>query len=188
MFTHCFDPKMLIFEYHVYIWYSRLKDFWSSCRKLVWVVFEPTTTEFRSDSLTNWAIRPWFQLILRANIVQLLQLHLLVQCSHIILVTAFASRHICFKRNLAEAITLLVEWIDTHAIHCWSIFEVTIERWPEWDLSPRSLNSVRSVSGIQTPMIWCLPCTHSIDWTIWSNYETCLMVYKIIWPWSSSLC
>ena len=35
---------------------------WSSYRKLAWVGFEPTTTEFRSDALTDWAIRPWVQL------------------------------------------------------------------------------------------------------------------------------
>ena len=39
------------------------------------VGFEPTTTEFRSDALTNWAIRPWVQLALRANFVRLLQFH-----------------------------------------------------------------------------------------------------------------
>ena len=33
----------------------------SSYRKLVWVGFKPTTTEFRSESLTNWAIRPKVQ-------------------------------------------------------------------------------------------------------------------------------
>ena len=37
--------------------------------------FEHTTTGFRSDALTNWAIRPWFQLALRANFVQLLRFH-----------------------------------------------------------------------------------------------------------------
>ena len=46
---------------------------WSSYRKLAWVGFESTTYEFRSDALTDWAIRPWFQLALRANCVQLLQ-------------------------------------------------------------------------------------------------------------------
>ena len=33
---------------------------WSSYRKLTWVGFEPTTTEFCSDALTDWAIRPCF--------------------------------------------------------------------------------------------------------------------------------
>ena len=46
---------------------------WSSYRKLAWLGFEPTTTEFRSDALTDWAIRPWVQIALRANFVQLLQ-------------------------------------------------------------------------------------------------------------------
>ena len=79
----------------------------SSYRKLAWVGFEPTTTEFRSDALTDWAIKPWVQLALRANFVQLLQFHLLVQCSRFILASAFVSRHICFKRNLARVITYL---------------------------------------------------------------------------------
>ena len=69
---------------------------WSSYRKLAWVGFEPTTTEFRSDALTDWAIRPWVQLTLRANFVQLLQFHLFVQYSRFISVFAFVSRHICF--------------------------------------------------------------------------------------------
>ena len=43
---------------HIY-WYSPLMDFWSSYRKWAWVGFEPTTTEFRSDALIDWAIRPW---------------------------------------------------------------------------------------------------------------------------------
>ena len=46
---------------------------WSSYRKLAWVGFELTTTKFRSDALTDWAIRPWVQLTLRGHFVQLLQ-------------------------------------------------------------------------------------------------------------------
>ena len=41
--------------------------------------FDPTTTEFRSNALTDWATRPWVQLARRANFVQLLQFHLFVQ-------------------------------------------------------------------------------------------------------------
>ena len=48
---------------------------WSSYRKLTWVGFEPTTSEFCWDALTDWAIRPWVQFTLRANFVQLLQFH-----------------------------------------------------------------------------------------------------------------
>ena len=48
---------------------------WSSYRNLAWVGFEPTTTEFRSEALTDWAIRPWVRLALRVNSVQLPQFH-----------------------------------------------------------------------------------------------------------------
>ena len=96
--------------------------FRSSYSKLARVGFQPTTTEFRSEALTNWAIRPWVQLTLRANFVQLLQFHLFVQCSHFISVFAFVSRHICFKQSLAYVITLVAEWIDTYGIQHWRIF------------------------------------------------------------------
>ena len=105
---------------YIYIWYSSLKDFWSSYRKLAWAGFEPTTTEFHSDALTDWATGPWVQL--RTKFVQLFQLHLFVQCSHFNSAIAFASRHICFKRNLSQLITLVAEWIDTYGIHHWRIF------------------------------------------------------------------
>ena len=32
---------------------------WSNYRKLARVGFEPTTTEFPSDALTDWAIKPY---------------------------------------------------------------------------------------------------------------------------------
>ena len=94
----------------------------SSYRKLVWVGFESTTTKFRSDALTDLVIRPWVQLALKANFVQLLRFHLYVQCSRFISVFAFFSRHICFKRSLAQVIMLVAEWIDTYGIHHWRIF------------------------------------------------------------------
>ena len=77
----------------------------SSNRKLAWVGFHLTTTEFSSDALTNLTIRPWFQLALRANCAQLLKFHIFVQFSRFILAIAFVSRHIYFKRNLAQVIT-----------------------------------------------------------------------------------
>ena len=57
--------------YRIHHW----RILWSGYRKLAWVGFEPTTSEFRSDALTDWVIRPWVQLALRANFVQLLQFH-----------------------------------------------------------------------------------------------------------------
>ena len=53
------------------------RSLWNSYRKLAWEEFDPTTTEFRSDALTDWAIRPWVQVALRAHFVQLLQFHIL---------------------------------------------------------------------------------------------------------------
>ena len=92
-----------IYIYSIHHW----RIFRSSYRKLAWVGFEPTTTDFRSDALTDWSIRPWVQLALRANFLQPLQFHLFVQCSRFISVFAFVSRHICFfKRSLAQVITL----------------------------------------------------------------------------------
>ena len=93
-----------------------------SYRKLAWVGFEPTITEFRSEALTHWDIRSWVQLAPRANFVQLLQFHLFVQYSRFISVFAFVSRHIFFKWSLAQVITLVAEWIDTYGIHHWRIF------------------------------------------------------------------
>ena len=116
----------------------------SSYRKLAWVGFEPTTTEFHSDALTNWAIRSWVQLALRANFVQLLQFHLSVQCSCFILAIAFITCHICFKRHLTQVITW-VQWNELiHMVYNTEGFlEVAVESWPEWDLNSWPLNSVR---------------------------------------------
>ena len=50
----------------------------NSYRNLAWVGFEPTTTESYSDALTDRVIRPWVQLALRPNFVQLIQFYLLL--------------------------------------------------------------------------------------------------------------
>ena len=61
---------------YLYIWHSPLKGpwiLWSSYRvgltRMIW------TYDHRSDVLTDWAMRPWIQLALRANFVQPLQFH-----------------------------------------------------------------------------------------------------------------
>ena len=41
----------------------------SSFKKLAWAKFQAATTETRSETLANWAIRPEVQLIVRANFV-----------------------------------------------------------------------------------------------------------------------
>ena len=131
-----------IYIYGIHYW----RILRSSYIKLAWVGFETTTTELRSDALTDWAIRPWVQLALRTNFVELLQFHLFVQCSHFISAVAFVSCHICFKRNLAQVITW-VQWNELiHMVFTIEGFlEVAIENCPEWDLNPRPLNSVQTL-------------------------------------------
>ena len=72
--------------YGIYHW----RIFRISHRKLAWVGFELTTTEFLSDTLTSWTIRPWVQLALRANFVQPLQfICTQINCKYIIATNSF---------------------------------------------------------------------------------------------------
>ena len=51
------------------------------------------------------------------------------------------------------------------------VFRFHIESWPEWDSNPR-------------PRAYRV---HALNhWAIWPNDQTCLMVYRIKWPRSSS--
>ena len=112
--------------------------FRSSYRKLAWMGFESTTTEFHSDALTDWAIRPWVQLALRANFLQPLQFHLFVLCSRFVSFFAFVNRHICFKQGIAQLFTLVAEWIDTHCIHDWRIFRSSYRKLVRVGFKPTS--------------------------------------------------
>ena len=128
---------------YTYIYINIWRMFRSSYIKLSWVGFESMTTKFRSDALTNWAIRPWVQLTLRANFVQLLQFNLFAQCSQFILAIAIVSRHIWFKWNLAKVITLVAEWIDTYGIHHWKIFGSSYRKlaWVGFELTTTESHS-----------------------------------------------
>ena len=77
------------------------KIYWSIYRKLAWVGFDPTTTEFRSDALTDWTIRPWVQLLPRANFAQLLEFH------HLLSVTFHFGY--CFRQS-PGLVELKVSW------------------------------------------------------------------------------
>ena len=102
---------------------------------------EPTTSEFRSDALIDWAIRPGAQLELRVIFVQLLQFHLFVVCSPFILTSAFVSHHIFFKWNVAQVIAFELDNKLIHTVFTAEGFlEVAIESWPGWDLIPRPPN------------------------------------------------
>ena len=84
---------------YIYIYIQHWRILWSCYRKLAWAGLEPTTTEFRSDSLSDWAIRPWVQLALRVNFVhfvQLPQFHCLFS-----VVFHFVSRHFYFDQNFS---------------------------------------------------------------------------------------
>ena len=113
----------------------------SGYRKLVWVGLEPTTTEFYSDALTNWAIKPWVQLALRASFVQLFQFYLFVQCSRIISAIAFVSRHICFKQNLSLSLSL--------SLYIY-IFIYIYKKWIRTITSAYSCSTVRHIKQPQS--------------------------------------
>ena len=104
---------------------------------------DPTTTEFRPDIPTDSCSTPWVQLALIAKFVQLLQLHLVVQCWRFIFIFAFICRQICFKRTLTEVITLVVEWIDAYAIHLWRVFRNGYRKfsWVEFSHTTTELHS-----------------------------------------------
>ena len=98
------------------------RNLWSSYRKLACVGLEPATTEFRSDAWTDWAIRSWVRLSLRARFVQLPQFY------------HFLSVRFCFGcwvRQLPPLFWLkfswgndmsVAEWPDTYGIYYWKIF------------------------------------------------------------------
>ena len=77
-----------------------------SYRKLARLRFEPMTTEFCLDALTDWAIRPWVQLALRASFVQLLQFHWLFSVIYIYL-------HLYLYSNTSTANNISTEGNDT---------------------------------------------------------------------------
>ena len=49
----CLSIYLFIYLYGIHHWNNLI-----SYIKLAWLEFEPTTTEFRSDAQTDWAIRP----------------------------------------------------------------------------------------------------------------------------------
>ena len=80
MITHIFEKQTkkrfkLRFYYHLPVVEKCLKKFLYSISSYRKLAFEPTTNEFHSDALTDSAVRPWIQLALRANILQVLQFH-----------------------------------------------------------------------------------------------------------------
>ena len=92
---------------------QRGKIYWSNNRKLAWMGLEPTTTEFRSDPITGWAIWPSLQLTLCAATP--------VSVENLIWAIAFFSRHVYFNQNFGGNHMNVAEWPDTFGIHHWRI-------------------------------------------------------------------
>ena len=88
----------LLYHHHKYIYGMHpRKILWSSYRKLAWVGFEPTTTEFHSDPLIDWAFRWGDEFNLHSE-PTLYNYSSFIVCSvsRLILAIAFISRHACF--------------------------------------------------------------------------------------------
>ena len=116
-----------------------------SYKKLVWVGFEPRTATFRSDALTNWAIKAMNSTRSQSQLCTAIPISSSVQCSHFILPIAFVSRHIWFKWNLAQVILLSVEWLMHMVFITEGFLEVAIVNWPELDLNPQTINCTQTL-------------------------------------------
>ena len=93
--------------------------FWSSYRKMTWVGFESITTEFRSDTLTEWAMRPWVQLKFIANFLQPLQFHCVSSVRLHFSCCLCQSPRLFWSKFSWGNHKSVVEWPDTYGIHCW---------------------------------------------------------------------
>ena len=95
---------LFIWIFHYIYGIHHWRILWSSYRKLAQMVFEPTTTKFRSDAPTDWAIRSSVQLRLRANFVELLQFYRLLSITFHLGYCFRQSPRFCFNWNFLEAI------------------------------------------------------------------------------------
>ena len=78
--------------------------------------------------------------------VNLLQRHIFFLCSRFISAIAFESLHIFFKWYLSELITWVLRKELIHMVYTTKVFlEVAIERYAQWILKPRSINSVQTL-------------------------------------------
>ena len=139
-------PLHLVCSMHIYIYgIHHRRILWSSYRKLAWEGFEPTTTEFRSDALTDSAIRSWVQLTLRANFVLLLQFHRLFSVRFHIGYCLRQSPHLFWSKLSWGNHMSVAEWMIHMVFTTEGFFEVAIESWPERDFNPQPMNSVQTL-------------------------------------------
>ena len=114
---------------------------WSRYRKLAWVGFEPTITEFRLDALTNWTITSWVQLGLRAYVAQLFEF----QCHNSFRLFAFVSRHVYFHQRFPVDNHMSVfEWTETYGILLWQNLQCSYRKlaWVRFEPTTTEFHSV----------------------------------------------
>ena len=144
--------------------------------------YEPTTTVFGWDALTDWAIRPWVQLGLRANLVQLLQFHsffnVLFPFGYCLCqVSLLFHSKFCWRNRMSVA-----AWVDTYWIHHWRIiwsnyrklawagFKCTATKFRSDQLSSEAMSSTRSQNQL---------CTA----TLISSFAQCHISFRLLaWP------
>ena len=60
IYIYIYNIYICIYIYNIYVYiYIYITCIYMIFWKLAWVRFEPTTIEFRSDAVIDWAIRPW---------------------------------------------------------------------------------------------------------------------------------
>ena len=110
----------------------------------MWVRFEPTTTEFCWDAVTDWAIRPLISTCSQSQLCRDTQVSSLSSVFTFYFVHCFAIYRILFKRGLAQVITFVAERIGIHGIHHWRIFRSSYRKLAWVGFEPMTtLNSVR---------------------------------------------
>ena len=149
--------------------------------------FKPRTTDICSDALADWAIRVWVTLALKPNLLQLLQLHLFLQCSRFISVVPFVSRCICVNRTLIPQVTTWVaEWIVTYGTQHWRILGSSYTKfaWVEFEQPP--LNSAQTFQRTKQSHhefnLHSEPTLYS-----YSNYISLVSVHVSFWSLPSSV-
>ena len=68
-----------------------------------WPEWDLNPRPLNSDALTDWAIRPWVQLALRATLYSYSNF-IVCSVSHFISAIAFISRHVCQRKHLIYCI------------------------------------------------------------------------------------
>ena len=112
---------------------------WSRYRKLARVKFESKIIEFCSDTLNNWAIRPWVQLVVRANFLQLFQFHRLFnvkfnfghclrQSPRLFLSKPFWGNHIS-----------VAKWADPNGFPHWRILLSSYRKLAQLEFEPSTI-------------------------------------------------